>query len=61
MKKIKKDDFLFWLVAKLPVRIIYFCFIHVMAYATSGKYKSTIVPELTGMEAIKRYIDDKGI
>lgn len=32
-----------------------------MSHATTGKYSSTIVPELAGMEAIKRYEKDKGI
>ena len=59
--KVYKLNFWYWLVKKLPKKIIYFCFMHVMAYATTGKYSSTIVPELTGMDAIKRYGDDKGI
>ena len=52
-------DFWYWLVSKLPVNLVYFCFMHVMVYATTGKYSGTIVPELLGMEAIKRYGDDK--
>ena len=59
--KVYELNFWYWLVKKLPKKIIYFCFMHVMAYATTGKYSSTIVPELTGMDAIKRYGDDKGI
>jgi len=34
---------------------------HIMAYSTTGKYGDTVTPELTGMDAIKRYGDDKGI
>ena len=57
--KARQMDFWYWLVSKLPVNLVYFCFMHVMVYATTGKYSGTIVPELLGMEAIKRYGDDK--
>jgi len=30
----------------------------VMAHSTTGRYGSTVVPELTGMEAIDRYRKD---
>jgi hypothetical protein len=60
MKK-KEIDFWFWLVRLLPEKIIYFCFVHVMAYSTTGKYGSTIMPELSGMDAIDRYSKDKKI
>jgi len=52
---IKETSFWFWLVSKLPKKLIYFCFMHVMVYSTTGKYSYTIVPELTGMDAIDRY------
>ena len=58
---IKEVNFWYWLVAKLPNKLIYFCFMHVMAYSTTGKYGNMIVPELTGIDAIKRYGDDKGV
>ena len=57
----KETNFWFWLVKHLPRKLVYFCFIHVMAYSTTGKYGNTILPELSGMDAIKRYGDDKGI
>ena len=59
--KTKEVKFWYWLVDKLPRKIIYFCFMHVMVYTTTGKYGNTIVPELSGMDAIKRYGDDKKI
>jgi len=59
--KIREINFWYWLVKKLPAKLIYYCFIHVMAYSTTGKYGNTIVPELSGMEAVKRFGDDKGI
>lgn len=52
----------YWVVDHLvPKTLIYFCFMHVMAYATTGKYGTTIVPELTGMDAISRYGDDNNL
>jgi hypothetical protein len=56
-----ETDFWYWFVAKLPKRLIYFCFMHVFVYATTGKYGNTVVPELTAMDAIKRYGDDHDI
>ncbi len=52
---VKEVKFWYWIVNLLPKRIIYFCFMHVMAYSTTGKYGKTVVPDLSGMEAIKRY------
>lgn len=57
----KQVNFWYFLVNLLPKQLVYFCFMHVMAYSTTGKYGSTVVPELSGMDAIKRYGDDKGI
>lgn len=57
----KEVGFWYWLVKKLPKKLLYFCFVHVMAYATMGKYGETVVPELSGMDAIKRFGDDFGI
>ena len=48
----------YWFVNLLPKSVIYFCFMHVMVYSTTGKYSDTIVPDLTGMDAIKRYTND---
>ena len=58
---VKKINFWYWLVRRLPKKLVYFSFMHVMVYSTTGKYGNTIVPDLTGMDAIKRYGDDKGI
>lgn len=58
---VRETNFWFWLVRRLPKRLIYFCFMQVMAHSTTGKYKETIVPELTGMDAINRYGSDNKI
>ncbi len=59
--KSNEMDFWYWLVKLLPIKLVYFCFMHVMAYSTTGEYSNTVVPELTGMDAIKRYGNDKGV
>ena len=51
----------YWLVGLLPAKVVYFSFMRVMVHSTTGKYGDTIVPELSGMDAIKRFGDDKGV
>lgn len=52
-----KEKFTAYLVYKLPRYLVMWCAIRVIAYASSGKYGSTIVPELSAMDAIKRWED----
>lgn len=59
--KIREVNFWYFIVKLLPTKLVYFCFMHVMAYATTGKYSNTVVSELTGVDAINRYADDKRI
>lgn len=59
--KNKEINFWYWLVSKLPVKLVYFSFMHVMAHSTTGKYGDTIVPELGGMDAVDRFERDKEI
>lgn len=40
---------------KLPKRLVAWCYFRVAAYATSGDYSSTIVPDLSMMDAIHRW------
>ena len=49
----------YWIVDKLPKKLLYFCFMHIMAYSTTGKYSNTIVPDLTAMDAVDRFRKDK--
>jgi hypothetical protein len=58
---VREVKFWYWLVGLLPKRLVYFCFMSVMAHSTTGKYGDTIVPELTGMDAADRYGKDAGI
>ncbi len=39
----------------LPKRLVYWCAIRVMAYATTGKHSNQVVPELLAMDALKRW------
>lgn len=44
-------------VWRLPGWLVYWCSIRLMAHATTGKYGNTVVPELTAMDALKRWGD----
>ena len=57
----REIDFWNYIVRRLPKRLVYFSFIHVIAHSTNGKYGNTIVPELTAMDAIDRYEGDMGV
>jgi len=51
----KKEKLQWWVVKKLPKKIVYLCAIDVGAYATSGKYSSEVVPDLKFFDAIERF------
>jgi hypothetical protein len=55
----RSDKFWMFLVKFIPRKLKLFCAIHILAYATTGKYGKTVVPELTALEAIDRYFHDK--
>lgn len=40
---------------KLPKTLVMWATIRLIAYATQGKYGKTIVPELSAMDAVKRW------
>ena len=44
-----------WLARKLPRKLVYWCVIRLLAYATSGSFSNQIVPELTIIEALNRW------
>ena len=46
-----------WIVWHLPRWLIYWSAIRLIAHATTGKYGGQIVPELSAMEALKRWED----
>lgn len=49
------EKVLLWIVWKLPKKLVYWCAIRLMAHATTGQYSKQIVPELTAMDALKRW------
>lgn len=55
-RKEKLKLFIVWL---LPRWMVMWCSIRLIAHATTGKYSNTIVPELSAMDALKRWDDVK--
>ena len=39
----------------MPRWLVYYCAIRLMAHASGSKYPTQIVPELTAMDALKRW------
>ena len=56
-----KEKGMYKLIRMTPSKLKYFIAIDVLGYATTGKYGSTVVNELTAMDAIGRYGKDKGV
>jgi len=54
----KRIKMWYWIVNRLPVKVVYFCFMRVMVYATTGKYSGVVVPNLKAMDAIKVFGDE---
>lgn len=49
------ERFWIWLAWSLPRRLVARAFCRVVAHATTGKYGSTVLPELTVTEALRRF------
>ena len=56
-----KERILIWLAWRTPRSLVYWCSIRLMTHATVGRYSNQVVPELTAMEALKRWTDDDPI
>ena len=56
----KMDKFVRWIAWKLPKRLVMWCAVRVGAYATTGEYSNQIVPDLTFMDAMKRWKSKNG-
>ena len=54
MNKIR-ERFALWLAWKLPRCLVMWCAIRLMAHATTGEHSDTVVPELSAMDALKRW------
>lgn len=46
-----------WVAWHLPRKLVKWCYIRVGAHATTGEHSSMVVPELTMMDALKRWND----
>lgn len=57
----KENILYYWLIKRMPKKLQYLTAIDLVAKSTGGKHGSTIVPELTAMDAIKRFAQDCGI
>lgn len=44
-----------WLAWRLPRQVAYWAAIRVAAHATQGQWSNQVVPELTAMDALKRW------
>lgn len=44
-----------WIARRLPRKLVYWATIVLIAEATRGPYSTQIVPDLTAMDALKRY------
>jgi len=44
-----------WLAWKLPRQLVMWCAVRVGSYATQGIYENQVVPELTYLDALKRW------
>lgn len=53
-----RERFLVWFAGILPRGVVYWCAIRLIAYATVGRYSDQVVPELTALEALKRWQAD---
>ncbi len=53
-----EEKILVFIVWKLPKNVVMWAYIRVVSHATVGKYGSTIVPDLSAMDALKRWTDE---
>lgn len=50
-----KDKLTMKLAWALPKRLVMWCAVRLIAHGTTGKYSRQVVPDLTAMEALKRW------
>ena len=50
-----KERIRIWIAWHLPKRLVAWCAYRVGAFATQGKYGTTVVPEVTFMDVMKRW------
>lgn len=50
-----REKFWMWLAWRLPRVLVKWAAVRLGAHATTGDYSDTVVPELTFMDALKRW------
>lgn len=50
-----KNKIQMWFAWKLPRWLVQWAAIRMVAHATTGKYSTTVVPELSAVEALRRW------
>jgi hypothetical protein len=51
----KKDKLQMWFAWRLPKWLVEWATVRLVAHATTGVYSDTVVPDLTAMEALRRW------
>jgi hypothetical protein len=54
----RREKAVMWVAWHLPRTLVMWCYMRVATHATTGRYGGTVVPELTMMDAIKRWDDE---
>jgi hypothetical protein len=54
--KLRNVSIMYWIVSIIPKKVVYFCYMHVLAYATTRDYGNTNPHEVNPMEVIDRYV-----
>ena len=47
-----------WVVWHLPKKVVMWAYFRVLAHATTGKYGTTVVSDITAMDAVDRFMKD---
>jgi hypothetical protein len=50
-----KEKVLIWIAWAMPKCVVYWCAVRLMSHATVGEYSDQVVPELTALDALKRW------
>lgn len=50
-----RERFTMWIAWKMPRYLVMWCAIRLLSHATTGKYSTTVVPDLLAMDALKRW------
>ena len=51
------DKLWMWIAWKLPRQLVMWCAVRLIAQATTGRYGHLLVPDLTALDALKRWQD----